>query len=114
NGRRSESLSALTRPTPSAASSRCPRATLDVDVRGGADVGVAEQLLRRVDVAGGEVEPGAGRVAGAVHLLAVRGALVDDAGAREAAIQPAMRAGPESGLRRSSQITVPFGPRFCG
>jgi hypothetical protein len=33
---------------------------------------------RRVHVAGREIELGAGRVAGAVHLLAVRRALVDD------------------------------------
>src|SRR5437588_3995485 len=63
---------------------------LDVDVRGGADVGVAEQLLRRVDIACGEVELRARCVAGAMHLLAVRRALVDDAGAGEAAVPPAM------------------------
>src|SRR5262245_52966686 len=67
---------------------------LDVDVRGRADVGVAEELLRRVDVAGREVELGARRVAGAVHLLAARRALVDDAGAREAAVPPAMKGRP--------------------
>src|SRR6266498_845864 len=43
-----------------------------------------------VDVAGREVELGARRVAGAVHFLAVRRSLVDDAGACEAAVPPAM------------------------
>jgi hypothetical protein len=45
------------------------------------DVGMAEKLLRRVDVACSEVELRARGVAGAVHLFAVRDAIVDDAGA---------------------------------
>src|SRR5919197_6768387 len=66
---------------------------LDVDVRGRADVGVAEKLLGGVDVAGREVELGAGRVAGAMHLLAAPRALVNDASAGEAAVSPAMERG---------------------
>src|SRR5919109_2002420 len=61
---------------------------LDVDVRGRADVRMAEELLGRVDIARGEVELRARRVAGTVHLLAVRRALVDDAGAGQAAVPP--------------------------
>lgn len=55
-----------------------------------ADIGMAEKLLCRVDVAGSEVELGPGRVPSAVHLFAARRPLVDDAGSGEAAIPPAM------------------------
>src|SRR5262245_30282605 len=47
---------------------------------GRAHVGVAEEMLRRIDVA--------------EHLLAPRRALVDDAGAREAAVPPAVERRP--------------------
>jgi hypothetical protein len=71
----------------------CRRA-LDVDVRGRTHIGMAEELLRRVDVAGREVELGPRRVASAVHLLAARRPFVDDAGTREAAVPPAMERRP--------------------
>src|SRR5437868_8964073 len=67
---------------------------LDVDVGCRAHISMAEQLLCRVDVSGGEVELRPGRVAGTVHLPAACRALVDDPGAREASIPPAVHCRP--------------------